>query len=406
MTKPKQCLAFLKKEPTLCAAALLAMVSMAAAPPSAAYLSYIDFRVLCLLFCLMAVVAGFRDCGLFELLAQRLLAGRRPFRAVCVLLVLLPFFCSMLVTNDVALLAFVPFAVFVLELAGRQDAMIRVIVLQTVAANLGSMATPVGNPQNLYLYAHYQLSPGEFFSLLLPLTLVSLLGLLAASAWGGGGTLEIAFPRRAEIRDGRRLAVYGGLFALCLLSVFRVLPYQALTVIVAAAFLVLSPGLLRKVDYGLLATFVCFFIFSGNLGQLPAVRGLLEDLTARSPLLSSAAVSQIISNVPAAVLLAPLTEDWRGLLLGVDVGGLGTPVASLASLISLKLYLAREDRRVSAVFHRRQRRGSADSAASGGPAPAVASRRTPRRGKQGAFPPGKRPVLMFPCLPAGRGCTS
>lgn len=346
MTKPKQCLAFLKKEPTLCAAALLAMVSMAAAPPSAAYLSYIDFRVLCLLFCLMAVVAGFRDCGLFELLAQRLLAGRRPFRAVCVLLVLLPFFCSMLVTNDVALLAFVPFAVFVLELAGRQDAMIRVIVLQTVAANLGSMATPVGNPQNLYLYAHYQLSPGEFFSLLLPLTLVSLLGLLAASAWGGGGTLEIAFPRRAEIRDGRRLAVYGGLFALCLLSVFRVLPYQALTVIVAAAFLVLSPGLLRKVDYGLLATFVCFFIFSGNLGQLPAVRGLLEDLTARSPLLSSAAVSQIISNVPTAVLLAPLTEDWRGLLLGVDVGGLGTPVASLASLISLKLYLAREDRRV------------------------------------------------------------
>ncbi len=317
---------------------------MAVAPPSAAYLSYIDFRVLCLLFCLMAVVAGLRDCGLFELLAQRLLAGRKPFRTVCVLLVLLPFFCSMLVTNDVALLAFVPFAVFVLELAGRRDAMIRVIVLQTVAANLGSMATPVGNPQNLYLYAHYQLSAGEFFSLLLPLTLVSLLGLLAASAWGGGGPLDIVFPRRAEIRAPRRLAAYGALFALCLLSVFRVLPYQALTVIVAAAFLVLSPRLLLEVDYGLLATFVCFFIFSGNLGQLPAVHALLARLLDKSALLSSAAVSQVISNVPAAVLLSPLTDDWRGLLAGVDVGGLGTPVASLASLISLKFYLATEGR--------------------------------------------------------------
>lgn len=342
----KKCTAFLKKEPVLCVSALLAILSMAAVPPSAAYLSYIDFRVLCLLFCLMAVVAGVRDCGLFELLAQRLLAGRRPFRTVCVLLVLLPFFCSMLMTNDVALLAFVPFAVFVLELAGRRDAMIRIIVLQTVAANLGSMATPVGNPQNLFLYAHYRLSAGEFFSLLLPLTLVSLLGLLAASAWGGGQALEIVFPQRAEIRDGRRLAVYGVLFLLCLLSVFRLLPYQALTVIVAAAFLVLSPRLLLRVDYGLLATFVCFFIFSGNLGQLPAVHALLERLLERSALLSSAAVSQVISNVPAAVLLAPLTEDWRGLLAGVDVGGLGTPVASLASLISLKFYLATEGRRM------------------------------------------------------------
>lgn len=341
----KKALTFLRREPVLCAAALLALASMAAVPPSAAYLSYIDFRVLCLLFCLMAVVSGFRDCGLFDLLAQRLLAGRKPFRTVCVLLVLLPFFCSMLVTNDVALLAFVPFAVFVLELAGRRDAMIRVIVLQTIAANLGSMATPVGNPQNLYLYAHYRLSIPEFFSLLLPLTLASFLLLLAAASWGGGGALEIAFPQRAEVREPRRLAAYGALFLLCLLSVFRVLPYPALTVVVAAAFLLLSPGLLRRVDYGLLATFVCFFIFSGNLGQLPAVHGLLQDLLAKNTLLCSAAVSQVISNVPAAVLLSGLTEDWRGLLAGVDVGGLGTPVASLASLISLKCYLATQGRR-------------------------------------------------------------
>lgn len=339
-------LAFGKKEPVLIAAAVLAVGSMFAVPPSRAYLAYIDLRVLCLLLCLMAVVAGLRECGLFDLLAQRLLGGRKPFRAVCVLLVLLPFFCSMLVTNDVSLIAFVPFAIFVLELAGRRDAMIRVIVLQTVAANLGSMATPVGNPQNLYLYARYGLSAGDFFGLLLPLTAVSLVGLLAAAAVGGGEAIEIAFPQKAHLHSVPRLCLYGALFLLCLLCVFRLLPYGALTVVVVAALLIVSPRLLREVDYGLLLTFVCFFIFSGNLGKLPAVHALLASLLEKNTLLCSAAVSQVISNVPAAILLSSLTEDWRGLLAGVDVGGLGTPVASLASLISLKFYLARRERRV------------------------------------------------------------
>lgn len=343
MEKQGKVIAFLRKEPTLCAAALLAAASMAAVPPSPDYLAYIDFRVLCLLFCLMAVVAGFRACGLFDLLAQRLLLGKKSFRTVCILLVLLPFFCSMLVTNDVSLLAFVPFAVFVLELAGRRKDMIRIIVLQTIAANLGSMATPVGNPQNLYLYAHYQLSIPEFFSLLLPLTALSLVLLLVAAAWGGGGMLEITFPERVGLKEPNKLVVYGLLFLLCLLSVFRILPYQVLTATVVAVFLLSSPRLLRQVDYGLLATFVCFFIFSGNLGRLPAIHGLLARLLEQNTLLCSAAVSQVISNVPAAVLLSGLTSDWRGLLAGVDVGGLGTPVASLASLISLKCYLASQE---------------------------------------------------------------
>ena len=335
-----------KREPVLLVSAVLALGSMLLVPPGPEYLSYIDPRVLCLLFCLMAVVAGLRECGLFELLAQRLLAGRKPFRAVCALLVMLPFFCSMLVTNDVALIAFVPFAIFVLDLARRRDAIIRVVVLQTVSANLGSMATPVGNPQNLYLYARYQLSAGDFFSLLGPLAAVSLAGLLAASALGGGQALSIAFPQRARLQSAPRLALYAALFALCLLCVLRVLPYGVLTVVVAAALLAVSPGLLQKVDYGLLLTFVCFFIFSGNLGRLPAVHDLLSRLLGRNTLVGSAAVSQVISNVPAAILLSGFTEDWRGLLAGVDVGGLGTPVASLASLISLKAYLALEDRRV------------------------------------------------------------
>lgn len=339
-------LSLARREPVPLGSAVLALLSMALVTPGPEYLGYIDLRVLCLLFCLMAVVAGLKECGLFELLAQRLLSGQKPFRAVCALLVMLPFFCSMLVTNDVALIAFVPFAILVLDLARRRDAIIRVVALQTVAANLGSMATPVGNPQNLYLYARYGLTAGDFFALLGPLTLVSLLGLLAASLTGGGEELSIAFPEKARLRSAPRLALYAALFLLCLLCVFRVLPYGALFAVVVIALLAVSPGLLKKVDYGLLLTFVCFFIFSGNLGRLPAVHELLSGLLSRSALLGSAAVSQVISNVPAAILLSGFTENWRGLLAGVDVGGLGTPVASLASLISLKAYLALEDRRV------------------------------------------------------------
>lgn len=340
MTSTHSLWQFLRREPVLSIAFVCAVISAFFVPPSAAYLDYIDLRVLCLLFCLMAVVAGLQECGLFLVLAQRLLVGERPVRLISLTLILLPFFCSMLVTNDVALITFVPFAILVLEMVGRRDLLIPIISLQTVAANLGSMATPVGNPQNLFLYAHFSLSMGDFLSLLLPLTLISLVGLAAAGLYfGGKGWISVSFPEQVRLTSPKHLALYLVLFGLCLLSVCRILPYSILTVIVIVALLLARQQLLGQVDYMLLLTFVCFFIFSGNLGQMPAVRSALGDLLARSPLLCSAAASQVISNVPAAVLLSGLTEDWKGLLAGVDVGGLGTPVASLASLISMKFYL-------------------------------------------------------------------
>lgn len=342
----KHIMGFVKREPVLVIAALLAVVSMFFVPPSAEYLEYIDLRVLCLLFCLMAVVAGLRSCGLFEILSQKLLAGKKSFRTVALALVLLPFFLSMLVTNDVALIAFVPFAIFILNLANRRDAIIRVVVLQTVAANLGSMATPVGNPQNLFLYAKYEMSAGDFFGLLVPLTLISLALLVAASVFRGGERVELEFEERAKLQSPPRFWCYVVLFALCLLSVFRVLPYPITTAVVVVAMLVLAPKLLKEVDYFLLLTFVCFFIFSGNLGRIPQISGFLSGIVGKNTLIASAAVSQVISNVPAAVLLSGFTDNALGLLAGVDVGGLGTPVASLASLISLKFYLAQPDRRL------------------------------------------------------------
>ena len=332
-------LRFWKREPVLCIAAVCAAASVALNPPSADYLNYIDWRVLTLLFCLMAVVAGLQECGVFAVLAQRLLAGERRMRFVTLALVLLPFFVSMLVTNDVALITFVPFAVLVLGLIGRTERLIYIVVLQTIAANLGSMATPVGNPQNLYIYANYELTAGQFFATMVPLTLISLAGLVAASLCVKPEGIRVTFSEQAAIRSPGRLGLMAGLFVLCLLSVFRVLPYPALLVVVAAGMLLFDRPLFRKVDYGLLATFFCFFLFAGNVGACDPVREVLTQVMVQNTALASGVASQVISNVPAAVLLSGFTSDWHGLLLGTNIGGLGTPIASLASLISLKAYL-------------------------------------------------------------------
>lgn len=336
----KRAPAFFKREPVLCIAALCALLSMFFVPPDREYAGYVDFRVLALLFCLMAVVSGLQECGLFGVLAQRLLTGKRQLRLLYLLLVMLPFFVSMLVTNDVALITFVPFGIMVLELVGRRDSLIPVIVLQTIGANLGSMATPVGNPQNLFLYSRYGLKPGEFFGTVLPVAAFSLIALAAACLLGfSGQRLEIAFPERQKITSVKSFTCFCVLFVLCLLCVFRVLPYGVLLAIVCGALLAVDRRIFRQVDYGLLITFVCFFIFAGNLGRIEGIRSLLEGWMAQSALYASAAASQVISNVPAAVLLSGFTDQWQGLLLGVNIGGLGTPIASLASLISFRLYM-------------------------------------------------------------------
>ena len=330
---------FFRKEAVLCIAALCALATMFQVPPSMAYLHYIDFRVLCLLLCLMGVVAGFKSLGAFEFLTFQLLRRIRSGRILGVTLVMLPFFCSMLVTNDVALLIFVPFTLELLTRLELKKTIIPILVLQTVAANLGSMATPVGNPQNLYLYSSFNLSAANFFSVTLPLTLVSFVVLAVAAfpilpRFLGQQELE-----RAEIRSTRQLLLFTALFALCLLTVFRVVPYLVTTAIIVAVLAVLNRKLLKEIDYMLLLTFVCFFIVSENLGALEAVRGFLQSLLAKNTLLTSVGASQIISNVPAAVLLSGFTDQWQELLAGVNIGGLGTPIASLASLITLKLYL-------------------------------------------------------------------
>ena len=330
---------FIKKEPVLIISALCAAATMFFIPPDKEYLGYIDFRVLCLLFCLMAVVAGFRSVGIFNALTYRLLSRIRSGRALGVTLVMLAFFSSMLVTNDVALIIFVPFTIALLAESGCSKSIIPVIVIQTVAANLGSMATPVGNPQNLFLYSAFELTASEFFSVTLPLTAVSLIILIPASLFLLPKSISREDLKKESVTDGKRLLVYILLFALSLLTVFRVIPYQVTAVITALVFLIINRKAFREIDFMLLLTFVCFFVLSENLGRIEAVKNLLCSLLEKSTLLASIGASQVISNVPAAVLLSGFTDNWRELLSGVNIGGLGTPVASLASLITLKFYL-------------------------------------------------------------------
>ncbi len=328
---------FVKREITLCAAFLAAVVSCFFVTPDAAYLRYIDWRTLALLYCLMVVVAGLRSAGAFSLLAHVLCRKAKTVRAMGIILVALCFFSAMLVTNDVALLTFVPFAVVVLGLAHQMKELAWVVVLQTVAANLGSMLTPVGNPQNLYLFSRYDMTIGQFFGATAPIWLLSAALIAGLCLLLPKGSLSVFLGEKPSL-DKRSLFLYLGLFALCMLVVLRVLTWPVMLGVIVVVLLIFEPRMLKCADFLLLVTFVCFFIFSGNLTRIDAVATLLRRLLSGHELLLGAGLSQVISNVPAAILLSGFTENGSGLLLGVNIGGLGTPIASLASLISLKLY--------------------------------------------------------------------
>lgn len=341
---------FAKKETVLFAAVLLAFGSMVCVPPDMQYLSYIDYRVLALLFCLMTVMEGFKSTGFFAAVAGKLLEKVKTFRQLYLVLVFLCFFTSMWITNDVALLTFVPFTVLVLRMTGLEQEMIPVIVLQTIAANLGSMTTPVGNPQNLYLYSISGMGIGAFLQIMGPLTLISaglifLICLIHKDFPIRQGMLgkEIVGVRKAG--ENQVLAV---LFFISLLSVFRILSWQLLLLIVLASCIGIKAFckekyLPLKADFGLLLTFVAFFIFIGNMGRICAVREVLSQVLNGRELLISFLCSQMISNVPAAILLSGFTQEYRGLLQGVNIGGLGTLIASLASLISYKFFAAESE---------------------------------------------------------------
>lgn len=347
----KKVIDFLKQETVLSVALLLAILSMFIVPPDAEYGGYIDFRTLSILFCLMAVMVGMQECGVFRFTAEKLLAKVKSTMQLILILVLLCFFFSMLITNDVALITFVPFTFIVLRMLGEETErrlMIPVVVFQTIAANLGSMLTPMGNPQNLYLYGKSGMSLGDFLTLMLPYTAFALFLLVLCSALlgkkNGGGEIALCLTEKTSLQGREKeLLRYGVLFVLSLLTVAHVLDYRICLGIVLAAFLIWDRALLPRVDYGLLLTFIGFFVFIGNMGRVPFFNDLLQGLVAGNEVVTAVVSSQVISNVPAALLLSGFTTNVEGLIIGTNLGGLGTLIASMASLISYK-YIAKENK--------------------------------------------------------------
>lgn len=353
-------ISFFKTHATFCVSALLALATCFIVPPSREYLNYIDVKTLGILFALMATVQGLEKCSVFVQLGKVLTSLVRTVRSLSFVLVFLCFFLSMFITNDVALLTFVPFAIMLL---GKQKlpahVLVLVVVLQTIAANTGSMLTPIGNPQNLFIFNKTGMNVVDFMGILLPYTIVcgvllAALGFLIPKTELVLSKESTLFEKSTDVQKIKFAVVdrvkqtyctipllkilYFALFGICLLSVFKVLPNIVAALIVFVAVLIFDRKTLLKVDYFLLLTFVAFFIFSGNIANISFVKEFLEKSVLNHEFFSGLLVSQVISNVPATLMLFNFCSDVEGLLIGVDVGGLGTLVASLASLISFNIY--------------------------------------------------------------------
>lgn len=332
--KMNKIIQFVKNQTVLVIAFLAALITVFLVPPDAAYTGYINGNVLVQLFCLMASVGGFRSMGVFENAADFLLKKAGSIRRLGMIFVLVCFFSSMLVTNDVALLTFVPLTLMVYHKIPDEKSRIITIVLETAGANLGSMITPFGNPQNLYIYDMYKLTIGDFFRTMLPMGVASLVMLimlcflLPADSCTAENFEKKEIPRISFIK-------YTLLFLMCLLTVFRVVP-AGVCLLVTIVFV--PSKQLAKVDYCLLATFICFFVFVGNIARIGSVSHFFADILGGREVIISTLLSQIISNVPASVMLSGFTNNGKALLLGVNLGGLGTIIASLASLISFQFY--------------------------------------------------------------------
>lgn len=329
---------FIQKETVLSIAFLLAVISSLIIPPDKAYFSYIDWNTLLLLFSLMAVMAGFQKLGIFKAIGSKLLSKTKNTRQLLLILTFLPFFFSMIITNDVALITFVPFAIIVLRLSCQEHLLVPLVVMQTLAANLGSMLTPMGNPQNLYLYAKSGIHLLAFLQLMLPYTVASGLCLLAGifiAKKSALNALELSTDPSFYAATPQLLCLGIG-FVLCLLCVAKILPPIVATTIILFYLVRTDRALLKKIDYSLLGTFICFFIFIGNMGRIEHFCALLEHLLTGHEHIVAILSSQIISNVPAALLLSGFTDKYEALIIGTNLGGLGTLIASMASLISYK----------------------------------------------------------------------
>lgn len=330
--------AFVKQNIVMLIALLAAIVTSCIVPPDKEYIGYFDFKTLTCLFCVLAVVCALKNIKFFYILALKIVQVFKNARISVLALVYITFIGSMLIANDMALLTFLPLGYLVLTTTGKRKYMAVTFILQNIAANLGGMLTPFGNPQNLYLYTKFEIPTLEFMSIMAPPFLLSILLItLCCIIFVKPEPLEL---QKEEVKlDPKRTVLYLILFALSIIIVFRFIPYWIGLIIIPVVLLIVDRKALLMVDYSLLLTFVFFFIFAGNMARIDAVRNVFSGLLEKNTLLVSVFSCQIISNVPSAILLSQFTGNYRDLLVGVNIGGVGTLISSLASLITFREYV-------------------------------------------------------------------
>lgn len=326
-------LRFIKKNTVFCIAALAAVITCFFVPPDREYLEYFDLKTLSCLFLTLAVVCALRNIKFFTILARKLVTLAGNMRALFLLLITITFVGSMIIANDMALITFLPLGYFALSVIKQEKYMAYLFVLQNISANLGGMLTPFGNPQNLYLYSFFHIPTGEFCKIMLPafMLAISLLAVACIPIKPIKFKIEEDFGEKLNVK---KTVIYSVLFLVSILIVFRIVPFIIGLAIIPVILFFLDRDALFMVDYALLGTFFFFFIFAGNLARLDVVNSLMSSLLEKDTLLVSVLACQFISNVPSAILLSRFTSDYAALLLGVNIGGTGTLIASLASLIT------------------------------------------------------------------------
>lgn len=330
---------FVKSNAVLVIAVLAAAITSVIVPPDSEYLSYLDFKTLTCLFCTLAVICALKNIKFFTTIAKRIVKATGNLRAAVTAIVFITYFGSMLIANDMALITFLPLGYIVLSSTGNEKHMPFVFILQNIAANLGGMLTPFGNPQNLYLYTNFSIPTAEFMLIMLKPFIVASVLILGCCFAVKKEKIELTEKIDNRLPAGRT-SIYIVLFILSIAIVFNVIPYLLGLAIILVALMFMDRKALAAVDYPLLLTFVFFFIFAGNMARIPAVNALFSFLLSQNTLLFSVLSCQVISNVPSAVLLSQFTENYADLLVGVNIGGTGTLIASLASLITFREYMS------------------------------------------------------------------
>ena len=329
---------FIKKNIVMVIALCLAIITAFIVPPDKNYIGYFDFKTLSCLFTTLAVICALKNIKFFYIIARKIVSVFKTTKICVLVLVYITFLGSMLLANDMALLTFLPLGFFVLSSTGKEKYMPFTFIMQNIAANLGGMLTPFGNPQNLYLYSRFSINTGEFMGIMLPSFVLSVT-LITICCLAFVKSEPLTINNESVKLPIARTVIYLLLFALSIIVIFRLIPYLVALIVVPLVILFMDRRALLKVDYPLLLTFVFFFIFSGNMARIGAVQSFFSWLLEKSTLIFSTLSCQVISNVPSAILLSQFTNDYRNLLIGVNIGGVGTLISSLASLITLREYL-------------------------------------------------------------------